>query len=131
MNEYNIAIMIALIISMTLNIGLLWYNRRLIVKLLFVSDNLNDLVSMIESYRNHLKVLYSTEMYYGDETMKHLIAHTTSLSELLEEYEDITYLTEPMEFGLEQEEESFEENEENRESPPADVFYGGTRTGNN
>ena len=31
-------------------------------------------------YREHLRALYSTEMYYGDDTMKHLIAHTNSLS---------------------------------------------------
>jgi hypothetical protein len=130
MNDYNIAIIIALAVSMILNIGLLWYNRKLIGKLLFISNNLNDLVSMVESYRAHLKVLYSTEMYYGDETMKHLIAHTNSLSDLLEDYEDITYLTEPIEIGPQQEEEDFEKNEKN-ENPGQDVFYGGTRESNN
>ena len=95
MNEYNVALIIALLVSFALNIGLVWYNRSLIGRLLFVSENLNDLITMIKAFREHLKALYSTEMYYGDETMKHLIAHTSSLAALLEDYEDITYLTEP------------------------------------
>ena len=130
MNEYSIALIIALLVSFVLNIGLIWYNRNLIGRILFVSENLNDLASMIEAYRGHLKVLYSTEMYYGDETMKHLIAHTKSLSELLEDYEDITYLTEPMEVDLTQEDNKIEENEENPQAG-TDVFYGGTRKGDN
>ncbi len=130
MNEYNIALIIALLVSFILNIGLIWYNRSLIGRLLFVSENLNDLVSMIETFRGHLKALYSTEMYYGDETIKHLIAHTNSLSELLEDYEDVTYLTEPVEVDLTQEDIKIEENEENPQAGQ-DVFYGGSRKGNN
>ena len=130
MNEYSIALIIALTVSIVFNIGLIWYNRNTINRLLFVSENLNDLTSMVEVYRGHLKALYSTEMYYGDETIKHLIAHTNSLSALLEEYEDITYLTEPVEADLIQEDEEIEKNE-TLEEPEKDVFYGGTRTSNN
>ena len=130
MNEYNIGLLIALLVSIVLNFGLVWYNRKLIGRLLFVSENLNDLTSMIEAYRGHLKVLYSTDMYYGDETMKHLIAHTNSLATLLEDYEDIAYLTEPIEVDLTQEEKEIEKNE-TLERPQADVFYGGTRESNN
>ena len=130
MNEYSIALIIALLVSFVLNVGLIWYNRNLIGRLLFVSQNLNDLVSMIGTFRGHLKALYSTEMYYGDETIKHLIAHTNSLSELLEDYEDITYLTEPVEVDLTQEDIKIEENEENPQTGQ-DVFYGGSRKGNN
>jgi len=130
MNEYNIGLLIALLVSIVLNFGLVWYNRKLISRLLFVSENLNDLTSMIEVYRGHLKVLYSTDMYYGDETMKHLIAHTNSLATLLEDYEDITYLTEPIEETVTQEEEEIEKNE-TIERPQTDVFYGGTRKSDN
>ena len=130
MNEYSLALIIALVVSIVFNIGLVWYNRNIISRLLFVSENLNDLISMIETYRGHLKTLYSTEMYYGDETIKHLIAHTNSLSALLEEYEDITYLTEPVEADPIQEDIEIEKNE-TFERTEKDVFYGGTRKSNN
>jgi len=132
MNEYNVALIIALLVSFALNIGLVWYNRSLIGRLLFVSENLNDLITMIKAFREHLKALYSTEMYYGDETMKHLIAHTSSLAALLEDYEDITYLTEPMEMevDLTQEDIKIEKNEENPQTGQ-DVFYAGSRKSNN
>ena len=130
MSEYNIAILIALSVSIGLNACLFWYNRNITKRLLFISENINDLISMVEMYKGHLKALYATEMYYGDETIKHLIAHTNSLSRLLEEYEDIAYLTEPLEIELNQEENEIEENE-TLEEPGKDVFYGGTRTSNN
>ena len=130
MSEYNIAILIALSVSIGLNACLFWYNRNITKRLLFISENINDLISMVEMYKGHLKALYATEMYYGDETIKHLIAHTNSLSRLLEEYEDIAYLTEPLEIELNQEENEIEENE-TLEEPGKDVFYGGTRESNN
>ena len=130
MNDYNVAILIALFICVGLNVGLIWYNRKLVGRLLFVSENLNDLATMVGAYREHLKALYSTEMYYGDETMKHLIAHTTSLNNLLEDYEDIIYLTDPIEDDFNQEEDDFEKNEENPQTGQ-DVFYGGARESNN
>jgi hypothetical protein len=69
-------------------------------------------------------------MYYGDETIKHLIEHTNSLLELLEDYEDITALTEllPTREGPYEDEKNEEEPDESSEK---DVFYGGTRESNN
>ena len=130
MNEYNIALLIALIISVASNIGLLWYNRQLVARLLFISENLGDLVLLIETYRKHLKALYESEMYYGDETMQHLISHTVSLGKMLEEYEDIVDLTEPLDLEPTNEEHEIEKNETDHGSEK-DVFYGGTRTSNN
>ena len=130
MIEYNIALVIALLVSVSFIVSLVWYNRQITNRLLFVSENLNDLTTMIELYRGHLKALYATEMYYGDDTIKNLIAHTNSLSELLEEYEDVVYLTEPMELNLNKEEKEIEKDETFEETPK-DVFYGGTRTSDN
>ena len=130
MIEYIIALVIALLVSVSFIVSLVWYNRQITNRLLFVSENLNDLTTMIELYRGHLKALYATEMYYGDDTIKNLIAHTNSLSELLEEYEDVVYLTEPMELNLNKEEKEIEKDETFEETPK-DVFYGGTRTSNN
>ena len=124
MIEYNIALVIALLVSVSFIVSLVWYNRQITNRLLFVSENLNDLTTMIELYRGHLKALYATEMYYGDDTIKNLIAHTNSLSELLEEYE------EPMELNLNKEEKEIEKDETFVETPK-DVFYGGTRTSDN
>ena len=122
---------IALILSIIGNVFALWYIRRLLAKILFVSQNLTDLVDLLTTYRNHLQRLFQLEMYYGDETMKFLIKHTRSLLDVLEDYSDIYLMTEPIEVG-EEDEESYDDQEETR--PQAvneeNVFYGGTRSGN-
>ena len=40
------------------------------------TENIQDLVTMINNYKEHLSKLYSMEMYYGDETMNFLLSHT-------------------------------------------------------
>ena len=122
---------IALILSIVGNLLALWYIRKLLAKVLFVSQNLTDLVDLLTTYRNHLQRLFNLEMYYGDETMEFLIKHTKSLLDVLEDYSDIYLMTEPIEVG-EEDEESYDDEEETRPTPvnEKNVFYGGTRSGN-
>ena len=124
-------LIIALFLSVIGNLLALWYIRKLLAKVLFVSQNLTDLVDLLTTYRNHLQRLFQLEMYYGDETMKFLIKHTRSLLDVLEDYSDIYKLTEPLELD-EEDEESYDDQEKTR--PQAvneeNVFYGGTRSGN-
>ena len=124
-------LIIALILSFIVNILSLWYIRKLLAKVLFVSQNLTDLVDLLTTYGNHLKRIYSMEMFHGDETIKFLIQHTNSLLDVLEDYSDIYLMTEPIELE-EEDEESYDNQEET--GPPAvneeNVFYGGSRSGN-
>ena len=127
----TICLIIALFLSTIFNLLALWYIRKLLAKVLFVSQNLTDLVDLLGTYRNHLKKVYGMEMFHGDETVKFLIKHTNSLLDVLEDYSDIYKLTEPIELD-EEEEESYDDQEKTR--PQAvneeNVFYGGTRSGN-
>ena len=122
---------IALILSILGNILAFWYIRKLLAKVLFVSQNLTDLVDLLTTYRNHLQRLFNLEMYYGDETMQFLIKHTKSLLDVLEDYSDIYKLTEPLELD-EEDEESYDDEEETGPSSvnEENVFYGGSRSGN-
>lgn len=124
-------LIIALFLSIIGNFLALWYISRLLAKVLFVSQNLTDLVDLLTTYRNHLQRLFNLEMYYGDETMQFLIKHTKSLLDVLEDYSDIYLMTEPIEVG-EEDEESYDDEEETGPSPvnEENVFYGGTRGGN-
>jgi hypothetical protein len=119
---------LTLSISLSINALLVWFSREQSQRLSYVSQNLGDLVEMIANYREHLRKVYSLEMFYGDETLKMLMEHTNALVSLLkEEYGDITDITEPLEVIIEEEEDA-EEIQESQERQ--DVFYGGTRTGN-
>ena len=124
-------LIIALFLSILVNLLALWYIRKLLTKVLFVSQNLTDLVDLLTTYRNHLQRLFQLEMYYGDETMKFLIKHTRSLLDVLEDYSDIYLMTEPIALD-EEDEESYDDEEETRPTPvnEENVFYGGTRSSN-
>ena len=124
-------LIIALFLSIVANLLALWYIRKLLAKILFVSQNLTDLVDLLATYRNHLKRIYSLDMFHGDETTKFLIKHTNSLLDVLEDYSDIYKLTEPLELD-DEDEESYDVEEETRPAPvdQENVFYGGSRGSN-
>jgi hypothetical protein len=125
-------LILALLTSVSANFLAFYYIRILLSKLLFVGENLSDLTQMIASYRNHIKVVYEMEMFYGDETLQHLMSHTRSLHEVLEEFEDIYEIAEPPE-NTEEAENNQEETEQDatKTIDQENVFYGGTRTSNN
>ena len=117
---------ITLFFSVIANIFLIWFGREQSQRLTYVSQNLNDLVEIISNYKEHLRKVYSLEMFYGDETLKFLMDHTNAVVKLLEtEYGEIIDITDPIEVIIEDEQENSEETEERK-----DVFYGGTRTSN-
>ena len=118
---------IALFLSVVLNVFLVWFGREQSQRLTFVSQNLNDLVEIISNYKEHLRKVYSLEMFYGDETLKFLMDHTNAVVQLLEtEYGQIIDITDPIEVIEEDEEEENESEEVERK----DLLYAGTRTSN-
>ena len=57
----------------------MWQSRQLAD----ISDGLGDLVEIVESYRNHLRDVYSLDSFYGDETLEGLMTHTNAVRSLL------------------------------------------------
>lgn len=87
-------LIIFLILSLFLNGMLLWYIRKMLGKLLLVSDNMGNLVEDLASYQNHLQQLYEMEMYYGEPSIKNLIVHSKEIIEHVKEFSDVYNLTE-------------------------------------
>ena len=88
-----IILSVLLILSITFNALSLWYNRQAVNSLLFVSDNIGDMVGLIKEYHEHLESLYDMEMFYGDTTLKGLMDHTSFILEEAKVFEDIYDLT--------------------------------------
>ena len=134
---------LALLTSVTTNIFLFWYLRKMLAKLLFVSENLSDLVEIIKNYQKHLKKIYGMEMFYGDTTLEFLLSHTNSLIEILNEYSDVYSIAVPLESQGETDfdnetteadpssEGSTEEEESPQQVAEENVFYAGSRKRNN
>ena len=123
--EIEIILGIILLFSMIANFLLfrlaMWQSKDLTL----VSDNVGDLVEVIESYNNHLRDIYQMDAFYGDETLEGLMTHTNALRTLLEEqYGDVINITEPIEYKLDKEDEDAEEESTEKEKH---VLYAGSR----
>ena len=94
MSRLEIVLSAILFLSLIFNAGLLIYTRNVVALLLFISEELGDLQEMTNSFAKHLKVVYELEMFYGDETLQHLLHHAVSYNEYLLTFEEIYSLTE-------------------------------------
>ena len=116
---------LALTFSILVNAVLVWLSVKQSRRLSYISENIDDLLEIIENYKNHLRRIYEMEMFYGDENLEFLMDHTRSFIDILEkEYGDITFISEPLEIEYEEEEEIAEEEIDQKEK---DVFYAGAR----
>jgi len=111
-------------VSIAVNVILIrlasWQSKDLTI----ISDNVGDLVEIVESYRTHLKKVYELDSFYGDETLKGLMEHTNAVRALLEQqYGDVTSITEPIEYEIEEEQNAEEEISQKEKH----VLYAGTR----
>tara|TARA_B100000214_G_C23591616_1_gene456577 strand:+ start:71 stop:424 length:354 start_codon:yes stop_codon:yes gene_type:complete len=94
-------------VSLLLNALLIYYIRISIIKFARVSDGIISLKDSVGSFSQHLKFVYELEMYYGDETLKALLEHASTLNDSFEEYEEFYSL---FDFDEELEEQEEEDN---------------------
>ena len=123
----TVILITVLVGSLIFNGVMFWYLRQLTQRLTFIYDNIGDVSDIIANYRTHLKSVYSMEMFYGDETLKYLVDHTRSVSNLLEDFEDQEFFLE--EFESEEEDEPQQQEQINAETKVQEenVFYAGSR----
>jgi len=92
-----------ILLSISANIMLIWYIKRLFQKIFFISDNIGDLLSNLEGFATHLEKIHSLETYYGDETLQGLIRHSRNIVEYIEGYKDVYNFTEEQDNTTEEE----------------------------
>ena len=131
MTTLEITLIIVLLVSVVANYMAFWYMRRVLPGFIYTSQNLEDLTTLVANYREHLRNIYGMEMYYGDETIKHLMSHTTSLLEILEDYEDIYSITTPFEEIYEEENLKGDQPDGETQINEENVFYAGSRRRDN
>ena len=100
----NTLLIISIIVSVFLNIFLVWYCRNLMISLYDVSVNMQALVEEVLLFDNHLNSVHEMETFYGDETLGNLLRHSRGLTETLEDFAEIYTL-----FDQEAEEQLTEE----------------------
>ena len=106
-----IFIILICLFSIALNVLLIWYIRKLLEKLLFISDNMGNLLENLDKFEKHLNSVHEMEMFYGEPILGNLIRHSKEIVEEIETYKQIYDITnEPAE--TEEEVESYDEEPE-------------------
>jgi len=128
----NIALIIALLASVGINIFGFWYVRDILGRLTWISQNIDDIVRIIEIHAGHLKAIHRLEQFYGDKELTGLVEHTQATIEILQEYQTAVLILEPTEDEVEETPNQKDNNngEETEESNQKDVLYAGTRRRN-
>jgi len=122
--EISILLGALLALSVGMNVVLVRLASWQAKDLTIVSDNIGDLVEIVENYGKHLKKVYELDAFYGDETLQFLMEHTNAVRALLEEqYGDVTSITEPIEYEIGEDNDAEEESTEKEKH----VLYAGTR----
>jgi hypothetical protein len=122
----TVILITVLVGSLIFNGVMFWYLRQLTQRLTFIYDNIGDVSDIIANYRTHLKSVYSMEMFYGDETLKYLVDHTRSVSNLLEDFEDQEFFLEEFESEEDEQQQQEQTNAETKVQEE-NVFYAGSR----
>jgi len=78
---FEIVVMIFLIISLCLNVFLL---RRL----LYFSENVDEILFSLGEFSGHLEEVNGYELYYGDEVLAKLLEHSKEAVEDIKQFQD-------------------------------------------
>ena len=73
---FEVVIIILLVLSFLGNVVLFSYSRSLVRQLIVIADNFAVLIKELKEYSEHLKKIYTSETYYGDDTLMDLLKHS-------------------------------------------------------
>ena len=84
-----IFLVIVTLLSLSLNVLLVWYIRKLLQDLFFISTNIEGLYTQVDNFSSHLQEVHKRDIYYGDPTLETLIQHSKDLGEEIEQYKNV------------------------------------------
>ena len=97
---------IGLSLSTLTSVMMIWYVRKVLLKLYMLQEVHNAAFERIDSFKEHIEKIHELEMFYGDETLQEMIKHSKELSEYLQG------LSNSVIFSYEDEKEEIEEHDE-------------------
>jgi|TARA_R110000823_G_scaffold289156_4_gene407560 hypothetical protein len=99
----NALLIFFLTLSLSLNILLAWYARKLTKQFVFFSENLSSMEEELDQFSKHIVGIHELEMFYGDETLGGLIKHSKELVQRVAAFNNNFVLEEPEEEEEEEE----------------------------
>tara|TARA_R110000744_G_scaffold2679_9_gene10751 strand:- start:2530 stop:2856 length:327 start_codon:yes stop_codon:yes gene_type:complete len=84
---FYLILSIILFLSLSVNIFLVWFSWRSLRQIAEYDEELKEISIIIKSFTSHLKGVYELEMFYGDETLRHLLRHASDIMSVFETYD--------------------------------------------
>jgi len=108
-----------LLISIAVNILLLWYVSKLLKKFFFISETISDLFLTTNSFQIFVKSLYGMDNYNGEPMIQELIYRIKEVTTEIENFRDVFDYT--LDTEIEEELNVFEEGsiDAEKEAPSA------------
>ena len=105
MTALEITLAIFLVASTATTIVLIWYVRKVLLKLYLLQEVHSSAFEKIDSFNEHVTKLHELEMFYGDDTLQSLIKHSTDLGDYLDDLSNTVMFSYDEELPMEEEEE--------------------------
>ena len=117
MNLFVTFLSVGLFLSLSFNVAMVFYAKNSLSRFNEVantSENISEIFSVIDSYREHLNAVYEMPVFYGDETLQSLLEHTGQMIDFMKKYENVYSFTQPdleeqLMFAVNDLEEEYEE----------------------
>jgi hypothetical protein len=77
----------ALVLSASLNLFLIWFVYKSARQIRFYDDEIRSILTAIQNFNNHVRTVHEMEMFYGDETLRHLMRHSQDIVEVFNNYD--------------------------------------------
>ena len=70
-----VIISLILVLSICCNLFLIWFSWKSLRQISEYDEELRELIEIIKNFSTHVESVYEMEMFYGDETLRHLMRH--------------------------------------------------------
>ena len=68
-----------LYLSIIINAVLVWYSTGLLARTSEMEEDMQSILTMTETFSDHVEEIHSLEMYYGDQDLQNMIEHSRTL----------------------------------------------------
>ena len=65
----------------------MWFAWKSLRQIATYDEELTELIQIIKNFSVHLQSVHDMEMFYGDETLRHLMRHARDIVETFEVYD--------------------------------------------
>ena len=105
-----------LLLSITANVILVWYTRKLVQNLHYAVNNVDEIQKLLNEYATLLEPLATMENYYGDPAITSTIANTKIVADACKKIKNSMLESKDEEIQKNQEDEESKDSQEQKAS---------------